>query len=146
MWHLPKSALMCMLSCFIRVRLFVTPWTVANQAPLSMGFSRQEYWSGLPFPSPGNLSDSGIEPASPEAPSLREINNLIWGFSGGTSGKEPACQSRRHERHGFDHWVGKIPWRRAWQSTPVFLAGYSPSLQGHKESDTTEAIYHTCKQ
>ena len=47
------------------VRLFVTPWTVAYQAPLSMGFSRQEYWSGLPFPSPGNLPDPEIEPGSP---------------------------------------------------------------------------------
>ena len=49
------------LSC---VRLFVTPWTVAHQAPPSMGFSRQEYWSGLPFPSPGDLPDPGIEPRS----------------------------------------------------------------------------------
>ena len=48
-----------------RVRLFATPWTVAYQAPLSMRFSRQEYWSGLPFPSPGDLSDPGIEPRSP---------------------------------------------------------------------------------
>ena len=47
-----------------RVRLFATPWTVACQAPLSMGFSRQEYWSGLPFPSPGDLPDPGIEPGS----------------------------------------------------------------------------------
>ena len=43
----------------------VTPWTVARQVPLSMGFSRQEYWSGLPFPSPGDLLDPGIEPRSP---------------------------------------------------------------------------------
>ena len=42
-----------------------TPWTVAGQGPLSMGFSRQEYWSGLPFPSPGDLSDPGIKPGSP---------------------------------------------------------------------------------
>ena len=42
-----------------------TPWTVACRAPLSMGFSRQEYWSGLPFPSPGDLPDPGIEPRSP---------------------------------------------------------------------------------
>ena len=48
-----------------RVRLFATPWTVAYQAPPSMGFSRQEYWSGLPFPSPGDLPDPGIEPGSP---------------------------------------------------------------------------------
>ena len=48
-----------------RVRLFVTPWTVAYQAPLSMGFSSQEYWSGLPFPSLGDLPNPGIEPRSP---------------------------------------------------------------------------------
>ena len=48
-----------------RVQLFVTPWTVAHQAPLSMGFSRQEYCSGLPFPSPGDLPNLGIEPGSP---------------------------------------------------------------------------------
>ena len=42
-----------------------TPWTVAHQACLSMGFPRQEYWSGLPFPSPGDLPDEGIEPGSP---------------------------------------------------------------------------------
>ena len=48
-----------------RVRLFATPWTVAYQAPPSMGFSRQEHWSGLPFPSPGDLPDPGMEPGSP---------------------------------------------------------------------------------
>ena len=47
------------------VQLFVIPWTVVYQASLSMGFSRQEYWSGLPFPSPGDLPDPGIEPRSP---------------------------------------------------------------------------------
>jgi len=46
----------------------VTAWAIARQAPLSMGFSRQEYWSGLPFPSPENLLDLRIEPASPEYP------------------------------------------------------------------------------
>ena len=51
-----------LLSC---VRLFATPWTVAYQASLSMGFSRQEYWSGLPLPSPGDVPDPGIEPGSP---------------------------------------------------------------------------------
>ena len=50
---------------FSRVQLFATPWTAARQAPLSMGFSRQEYWSGLIFPSPGNLLDPGTEPESP---------------------------------------------------------------------------------
>ena len=50
------------------VRLFVTPWTVARQAPLSMGFPRQEYWSGLPFPPPGDLSNSGMESESLMSP------------------------------------------------------------------------------
>ena len=51
-----------MLSC---VQLCVALWTVALQAPLSMGFSKQEYWSGLPFPSPGDLPNPGIKPVSP---------------------------------------------------------------------------------
>ena len=50
--------------------IFTTPWTVARQAPLSMGFSRQEYWSGFPLPLPGDLHAPGIEPMSPVAPAL----------------------------------------------------------------------------
>ena len=53
-----------------RVQFFVIPWTVARQAPLSMGFSRQEYWSGLPFSPPGDLPDLGVEPTSPVSPAL----------------------------------------------------------------------------
>ena len=53
-----------------RVQLFVTPWTAACQAPLSMGFPRQEYWSGLPFPPPGDLPDPGIEPVTLVSPAL----------------------------------------------------------------------------
>ena len=59
-----------MLSCFSCVRLFVTPWTVVRQASLSMGFSRQEHWSGLPFPSAEDLPDPGIEPTSLMCPAL----------------------------------------------------------------------------
>ena len=59
-----------MLSCCSRVRLSVTPWTVARQAPLSMGFPRQEDWSGLPFPPPGDLPDPGVEPACLMSPVL----------------------------------------------------------------------------
>ena len=61
----------CVLSRFRPVRLFVTPWTAARQAPLSMGFSRQEYWSGLPGPPPGHLPNPGIpgiEPVSLKSP------------------------------------------------------------------------------
>ena len=54
-----------MLSHFSHVQYFGTPWTAACQAPLSMGFSRQEYWSGLPCPPPGDLPHPGIKPASP---------------------------------------------------------------------------------
>ena len=54
-----------------RVRLFATPWTVDYQASLSMEFSRQEYWNGLPFPSPGDLPNTGIEPGSPALYSTR---------------------------------------------------------------------------
>ena len=74
----------------------------------------------------------------------------FMGFPGGASGKEPACQCRRYKRCRFDPWVGKIPWKRKWQPTLVFLpgeshglrslAGYSP--QGRKESDTTKATQH----
>ena len=59
------------------------------------------------------------------------------GRPGGTRGKEPACQCRRHKRHGFDPWIGKIPWRRVWQPTLVFLPGESHgqrSLVGYIQS------------
>ena len=62
---LPQHGLSAIVKSLSHVRLFVTPWTVAHQAPLSMGFSRQEYWRRLPFPSPGDLPDQGIEPGSP---------------------------------------------------------------------------------
>ena len=54
-----------MVQSVSHVQLFANPWTVAYQAPLSMGFSREEYWSGLPFPSPGDLPNPGIKPGSP---------------------------------------------------------------------------------
>ena len=57
--------------CVLRhIRLFATLWTVAHQVPLSIGFTRQEYWSGLPFPPLGDLPFSGIEPKSPVSPEL----------------------------------------------------------------------------
>ena len=61
-WHMILSVF---LSCGLVTLTLCNPWTVACQAPLSMGFSRQEYWNGLPFPSPGDLHDPGIESASP---------------------------------------------------------------------------------
>ena len=63
----------CVLSRFSRVRLFVTPWTLVLQAPLSMGFSRQEYWSGLPCPPPGDLPKPRIELVSLTSPALAGV-------------------------------------------------------------------------
>ena len=69
------------LSCFSCVWLFVTLWTVAHQSPLSMGFSRQQYWRGLPCPSPGDLPNAGIEPVSPEASAL-QVDSLLLSHQG----------------------------------------------------------------
>ena len=88
----------CLLS---HVRLFVIPWTVACQAPLSMGFSRQEYWSGLPFPSPRGLPDLGMEPKSLTSPALAG-----WFFTTSTTWEAlfksiicfPACRRDRGRR------------------------------------------------
>ena len=70
------------------------------------------------------------------------------GFSGDARGKESACQFRRCKRHGFDPWVGKIPWRKKWQPTPIFLPGESHgqrslagySSRGCEELDMTEEL------
>ena len=70
-----------LLSHFKRVRLSAAPWTVAHQAPLSMGFSRQEYWSGLPRPPPGDLPNLGVEPLVLISPALAGeffTTNITW--------------------------------------------------------------------
>ena len=77
-----------MLSRFSRVRLFATLWTVARQAPLSMGFSRQEYWSGLPCLPPGDLPHPGTEPAS--------LCLLQW-----QAGSSPLTSPGKHRTSGF---------------------------------------------
>ena len=63
------------------VRLFATLWTVARQVPLSMGFSKQKYWSGLPCPPPGELPNLGIEPTSPVSPAL-QVDSLLLSHHG----------------------------------------------------------------
>ena len=76
--HIAKHT--CVFSVTQLCRLFATPWTVAYQAPLPMGFSRQEYWSGLSFPPPGKLPNQEIEPMSPVSPAL-QVNSPVshWG-------------------------------------------------------------------
>ena len=115
------------------VWLLVTPWTVAGQAPLSMGFSRQKYWSGLPFHPPGDLPDNSEKngkviliswPISlcTRQSGVKQMLGLIWWLSG----KESTCQCRRC---GFDPWVRNIPWRSKRQPAPVFLPG-NPMVRG----------------
>ena len=76
------------LSHFSRVWIFATPWTIALQAPLSMGFSRKEYWSGMPCPPAGDHPDPGIEPVSPMSPALQKDSLPLsnWG-----SPHKPIC-------------------------------------------------------
>ena len=71
--RVPESFPFFTFRCWLvsRVQLFMTPWTVAHQAPLSMGVSRQEYWSGLPCSPPGDFPNSGIKPVSPVSPALQ---------------------------------------------------------------------------
>ena len=81
----------CMLSCFSCIWLFATLWTVTCQAPLSLGFSRQEYWSGLPYPPPGDLPNPGIEP--------RSLNLLHWqgdSFTAGATGKPIPLEGKNY--------------------------------------------------
>ena len=98
----------------------------------------------------GALALLGLGPGPhcthPESLPLLDQYPFFLGFPGGASGKEPACQCRRHKTHRLDPWIGKIPWRKAQQPTPGFLPGKSHgqrspvsySSQGCKEVDMTE--------
>ena len=82
MHHKLSYYIMCVCDVLSLVQIFVTPWTVALQALLCMGFPRQEYWSGIPFPPPGDLPDPGMEPRSHASPALAGgffTARAIWG-------------------------------------------------------------------
>ena len=141
-------------SCLI----VVNPRTVAHQAPLSMGFSRQEHWNGLSYPPPGGLSFPGMEsvvktgslpPVPPGKP--RVLLMTFNGLPSWLSGKESACQCRRCRRHGFNPGLGRSPGEgngnplQYQMATPLEkshgqrgLVGYSP--WGCKESHMTEQL------
>ena len=112
---LQLSVHVCMPSCFSCVQLFETPWTVAHQAPLSMGFSRQAYWSGLLWPPPGDLPDPGIEPESLESPA--------WPLIKGVTLAEllnPYLALISSWKHGDDITPSLLLWRWSeitWHST-----------------------------
>ena len=102
-----KKPCCAVLSGFSHVQLFATPWTITLQAPLSMGFPLQEYWSGMPCPPSGDLPDSGIKPTSPASPALvgrfftteplrkpsRNHDSLSRGLSHSSDGKESSCNA-----------------------------------------------------
>ena len=129
----------CMLSSFSHARLFVTPWTVAHQAPVSMGFSRQDDWSRLPHPPPGDLPHLGIKPASPDKKGmiwpqmsivLRLINHVLYREELFVNYKSPGGGNGSLLQYSC---LGKSRGHRS-------LLGYGP--QGCKESDTTERLTH----
>ena len=111
-----------MLSCFSHVQLFATPWTVTHQAPLSMGFHRQEYWSGLPFPTPGDLPNLNspqalriMASASVQGHTVEQffphLYLLTWPKTGSRkteSGCElPSLAGRRAAKVGSVQWMGR---------------------------------------
>ena len=124
----------------------MTPWTIAYQAPPSVGFSRQEYWSGLPFPSPGDLPNPGIEPRSStlqadalpsEPPGNRSVNNNKQLVNNLPAMQETWVRSLSQEdplekRMATNSSI--VAWRSPWTEEAVGLQ----SMEGHKESDRTE--------
>ena len=127
-------------------------WTQQGKSKIITSYANQRCWEGLdreghPSESRGIMGFHLHLKKTIILPSWDHRSHFWWalGFPGGASGKEPACQCRQLKRHEFNPLVGKIPWSREWQPTPVFLpgeshgqrslAGYSP--WGHKELDTT---------
>ena len=120
----------CMLSFFGCVQLFATLWTIAPQAPLSMGFSRQEYWSGLPCPPPGDLPDPGMEPKSLSSLALAGGSSTTW---------EPL------RKHGLlSHWRFRRQSHnsafRKDQKKPVL---WGRKLRGFWKNEPSQACNHT---
>ena len=121
----PIYRVICICCCFV-AKMCLTlcdPMDRNGQASLSMGFPRQKYWSGLPFPSPGHFPDPGIRPRSPalqvDPSPLSSQGSPYICIPWCLCSKESTCQCQRHR---FDPWVWQIPWRRKWHPTPVFLS------------------------
>ena len=147
-----------------RIRFFATPWTVDHQAPLTMGFSRHKYWSGLPFPSPGDIPDPGMEPGSPalRADSLpsappgkptlilrQDVNNRRYSRKARRTKRN--CLHKLFRRRGWQRmrWLDGItnsmdmsfwasPGSWWWTGEPDMLK--SMGLQSVRLSDWTELI------
>ena len=110
----------CVLSCFSHVWLFAFLWTVAHQAPLSIEFSRQEYWSGLPCPPPGDFLDWGIKPTSPAASAL-QADSLPLSYQGNSWSRSspPKAHILAAPPSSLSQWRAVLPpsalvsWHRA---------------------------------
>ena len=161
-WEDPREKEMATHSSILAWEI---PWTVACQAPLSMEFLRQEYWSGLPFPSQEALPNPGMEPTSPALAGRYQLSQqespfwfLVTVFSIGLGLPRWLRQERiclQCGRPEFDPWIGKISWRRTWQPTPIFLpgesheqrilAGYGPwgCRESHKDTHNMQEYTHT---
>ena len=123
-WGLAAAKCAQSLSC---VHLFVTPWTVAHQAPLSMGFSRQEYWSGLPFLPPGDLPNPGMEPESSASPALAgefftiESPGLLWGAKAWGAGDTGSSSGDLWGNWGFKLQAEEqFLESKAWDSSAIY--------------------------
>ena len=114
-----------MLSC---AQCFSTPWTVAHQAPLSMGFSMREYWSGFPFPPPRDLSDPARKPESPSSPALAD-----GFFTTAPSGKPPGGRSPGGEKsYPLQYFCLENSTDRGdWQATVHGVTKSQPRLKQH---------------
>ena len=140
----------CVLSRFSCVRLFATPGTVAHQAPLSMGFSRQKHWSGLPGPPPGALADPGIEPASHDWSSLDNLGACsdcgngrhVWW----SKKREEIKEKEWHTRCGwwpsdFLNMVKSLCVTHSWiQSHIIYSYSFQDWLQVWKKKDRMTMI------
>ena len=136
-----KTKLKSKCELFIHVRLLVTPWNVACQAPLSMEFSSQEYWSGQPFLCPGDLSQPGIEPGSSakQADSLpsEPPGKLISNFSAHSSLSVPNTVDQ-FQKDSPTLQGNQLPFRKTrlckgatWKTEPLVLPRHPGSSQGH---------------
>ena len=126
-----------LLSC---VRLFATLWTIACQAPLSMEFSRQEYWSGLPFPTPGDLPNPRIEPRSPalQSDSLPLSHQGSPGIATGVGGGGVNSPSL------FDSWAG--PHSGKWMVSEKKSSVQRWTAESQPEKDDESVSFQECKQ
>ena len=134
----------CVLSCFSHIRLCTTVWTVARQAPLSMGFSRQEYWSGLPCPPPGDLPNPGKEPRS----LTLQVDSLLTEPPGNqlhfSACGDPVFQHHLLKKLSYFHWMSLAPMLKIiWLHMREFISGCSSIFQWLKRSILMPAQYYS---